>query len=105
VSIVANVPSPVTSSVKSLATVGGGTRNGPILLVVDDSTPDCLYLTSPGLEPIMMCVGGATDCPIVSSDDISVGLDILSPTTSDGFLSSLGVFSALFSFALFWTCA
>jgi hypothetical protein len=92
-------------SAKSLATVGGGTTNGPILLVVDDSTPDCLYLTSPGLEPMMMCVGGATDCPIVSSDDISVGLDILSPTTSDGFLSSPGVFSALFSFALFWTFA
>ena len=92
-------------SAKSLATVGGGTTNGPILLVVDDSTPDCLYLTSPGLEPMMMCVGGATDCPIVSSDDISVGLDILSPKTSDGCLLSLGVFSALFSFALFWTCA
>jgi hypothetical protein len=29
VSIVANVPSPVASSVKSLATVGGGTTNGP----------------------------------------------------------------------------
>jgi len=105
VSIVANVSSPVASSVKSLATVGGGTMNCPILLVVDYSTPDCLYLTSPGLEPMMMCVGGATDCPIVSSDDISVGLDILGPKTSDGFLSSLGVFSALFSFALFWTFA
>ena len=67
----------------------GGRRHDerPILLVVDDSTPDCLHLTSPGLEPMMMCVGGATDCPIVSSDDISVGLDILSPKTSDGCLS------------------
>ena len=37
---------------KSPATVSSGVANGPILLAVDNFTPDCLYLILPGTEPL-----------------------------------------------------
>jgi len=49
------------SSAKSLS-LDGGMTNGPILLTVDGDTPDCLYLTTPCTEPIMLMVEGATKC-------------------------------------------
>lgn len=101
VSIVASVPSLVASSVKSLATMGSGTMNGPVLLKVDDTTPSCLYLTSPGMEPMMLTCG-AVECPTVSSNDISLaGLDIGMPESSDGYKSSLQFYSVVISLVLF----
>jgi len=104
VSIVANIPSLVSSSVKSLAMMGSGTMNGPVLLKVDDTTPSCLYLTSPGIAPMMLTCG-AVECPTVSSSDISLaGLDIGMPE-SDGYKSSLQFFSAVISLVLFLNIA
>lgn len=100
VSIVADMPSLVASSVKSLTTVGIGTMNGPILLKVDDTTPSCLYLTSPGIEPMMLTCG-AVECPTVSSSDIALGLDIGKPESSVGCMSLLRLISALVPVALF----
>merc|ERR1712087_458269 len=50
------------SSTKSLSQVGGAT-DGPILLTVDDSTPDCLYMASAQTRPITLMIGGVDECP------------------------------------------
>merc|ERR1712032_955430 len=50
------------SSVKSLFGENRGVIQGPILLSVDDSTPDCLCLTSPAVQPVVLAVGGAKHC-------------------------------------------
>jgi len=64
------------SSKKSLSLEGGveigGVENGPILLTVDDSTPACLYLTSPHTKPIALMIEGTKDCPNLSATDIGV---------------------------------
>ena len=55
------------SSVKSLSASSAGVTNGPIILAVDDTTPECVYLTSPRTDPIILKVGGANECPSVSN--------------------------------------
>ena len=88
------MPSLVASSAKSLTTVGSGTMNGPVLLKVDNTTPSCLYLASPGTKPMMLTCG-VVECPTVSSSDISLaGLDIGMPE-SDGHKSSIQFYSSM----------
>merc|ERR1711906_103768 len=40
-----------------------GVSQGPLLLTVDDATPDCLHLTAPGVEAVALAVVGTPGCP------------------------------------------
>ena len=40
-----------------------GVSQGPLLLTVDDATPDCLHLTAPGVEAVALAVMGTPGCP------------------------------------------
>ena len=54
--------------------------NGPILLKTDSSTPEVLYLTSPGVSAIKLTINGGTDTNV---------WDLLEPTTTASSSSSL----------------
>jgi len=103
------------SSVKSVS-LDDGVTNGPILLTVDETTPDCLYIRSPGAlpgaQPIVLMVEGVDGCPrysvgepgeeVVTSpqgEDVSSlpeGPDLLpGAETSAGHISSVWEISAL----------
>ena len=45
----------------------GGATNGPILISVDESTPACMYISSPRTKPIMLVLGDAIECKIPDS--------------------------------------
>jgi hypothetical protein len=39
-----------------------GVTNGPILLTVDESTPECMYLGSPRTRAVVLAIDGAEEC-------------------------------------------
>jgi len=47
-----------------------GLSSGPLLFRVDDATPDCLYMATPGTKPIALAVGGTTECPSTTSNEV-----------------------------------
>jgi sugar lactone lactonase YvrE len=55
----------VSESIKSVSV--DGVTNGPIMLIVEESTPDCLYLSSPRTQPITLVVDGAASCQGIES--------------------------------------
>ena len=71
------------SSIKTLSVgdVGEVFTSGPILVTVDDSTPACLYLTSPRTKSITLMVEGANECQGSSG---SVNSDVSGNTNNDG---------------------
>ncbi|KAL7541023.1 hypothetical protein ACHAXR_010569 [Thalassiosira sp. AJA248-18] len=80
----ADTTSLAESSMKSLFSSirGDNATNGPILLTVDDDTPECLYLTSPGTQSITLMIGGVSKCPSINigNDGGSTGgWDLLPP--------------------------
>jgi len=74
----------VESSVKNVVFGSGGVTNGPILLTVDDTTPDCLYLTSPGTQPIILAVEGVAECPSIVPIDYDGSFETAVPSDSGG---------------------
>lgn len=73
--------SEVAVTTKSLV-LGSGVSNGPILVTVDETTPDCLYIKSPQTEPITLIVEGGNGCPSKSSTSFDSGGWELSPSSS-----------------------
>ena len=71
------------SSIKTLSAgdVSKVVTSGPILVTVDDSTPACLYLTSPCTKSITLMVEGANECQGSSG---SVNSDVPGNTNNDG---------------------
>eukprot|EP00579_Thalassiosira_antarctica_P010657 CAMPEP_0201910854 /NCGR_PEP_ID=MMETSP0903-20130614/2060_1 /ASSEMBLY_ACC=CAM_ASM_000552 /TAXON_ID=420261 /ORGANISM="Thalassiosira antarctica, Strain CCMP982" /LENGTH=1038 /DNA_ID=CAMNT_0048445531 /DNA_START=117 /DNA_END=3233 /DNA_ORIENTATION=- len=98
------------SSVKSLSS-NTIVTNGPILLTVDDATPDCLYMTSPGTQSVTLIVEGAKECPdtsnIIPGDDSNSGVpgDLLPEAKSSAEHAVLyfGGFFAVMFVTLSWT--
>jgi hypothetical protein len=84
----------VSESIKSAS--ADGVTNGPLILIVEDSSPDCLYLTSPRTQPITLVVDGATSCPSIENAG-----NVL-PESSAAKLLSLFWNSVLLCFTLCW---
>lgn len=72
--------------------------NGPILLTVDESTLNCLYLTSPRTKAVTLVVGGVTDCERPKN----LGWDLLPPVSSTKKLFSFFWNSVLLYLTLAW---
>ena len=64
---------------------------GPILLKTDSSTPEVLYLTSPGVSPIKLTINGGAD---------KNGWDLLDPITTASSSSSLATTATTLVLAL-----
>jgi hypothetical protein len=76
-----------------------GITNGPILLTVDESTPNCMYLTSPRTQALQLMVEGATDCKSISGSSSDVAK---SSAFSARHLLSFIWNSAILYFTLAW---
>ena len=72
---------PTMSPLKSLF-LESSVSSGPLLLTVDDATPDCLYMAAPGTQPIVLVVGGASECSRTPNND--TGNELLGEASSGG---------------------
>jgi len=90
----------VSTAVTRSAVVGSGTSNGPILLTVDETTPDCLYLTSPRCSSVPLVIEGGKGCPdsMVSGDN---GWELRPASSSTRHLVSFGGYTVLLVVGLF----
>lgn len=85
-----------SETVKSVSL--GGVTNGPILLSVDETTPDCLYLGSSRTQVITLAVDGVTTCRSIENN----GVWDLVPESSTQKLLAFFWNSVLLYFTLAW---
>ena len=90
----------VSTAVTRSAVVGSGTSNGPILLTVDESTPDCLYLTSPRCSSVPLVIEGGKGCPDSMASDANEW-ELRPASSSTRNLVSFGSYTVLLIIGLF----
>jgi len=75
--------SPPAVTLKSLSSENG-VSNGPLLLTIDGTTPDCLYMATPHTKPVILAVGGTPDCPESPAGSLNTDNEVTgSPNTGN----------------------